>query len=48
MSDLVAGTHALVTENETGELLSQRVKELLASADALKRMVERIKQEREP
>jgi hypothetical protein len=46
MSDLVAGVHALVTENEKGELLTQRVKELKASANALIRWVEEIQKER--
>ncbi len=42
MSDLVAGLHALVTENETGKHLEHRLLELRASADAFKNAVEEI------
>lgn len=47
LSDLVAGVYALITENETGELLNQRLRELKASCDSLMMHAERIAKERE-
>jgi len=46
MADLVAGIHALVTENEKGELLDQRVRELQATLGALALNVEHIRKDR--
>lgn len=46
MSDLVAGTHALVTEGETGPALAQRVRENLATLGALARHLTEIEHER--
>jgi hypothetical protein len=48
MSDLVANVHALVTEGETGKLLQRRLREIMASTNAIMRHSEMIAQRREP
>lgn len=47
MSDLVAGVHALVTENEQGIALDQRVREIHATAKAIMMYATRIATTRE-
>jgi len=46
MSDLVAGVHALVTEEETGAMLEQREHEICATLNAIDRIVAVIKRDR--
>jgi len=47
LSDLVAQVHALVTEDDRGVLLAQRLREIHASADVIMQYAKRIAQARE-
>jgi hypothetical protein len=47
MSDLVAGIHAFVTENETGAMLQQRLLDIRSSTGALLLRVEAVAKSRE-